>query len=120
LYAFLPITQLSILESASLVNPLSGPILRSLHHQFLLWCTFYLMTFVISLIVAIILASVQVDHPTLVFIIAAVLIAFATFLYMRLLGRLAWACQMPPLGHETGDEKPENSASEATDRSGEG
>lgn len=109
-YAFFPITQLSILESTSLTNPASKPIVESLRDQFLLWCTFYIMTFFVALPVAVALSLLRPGHPTLGFIAVGLFVSFAAILYARLLGRLAWACQMGPVlenqdEHDTGQDK---------------
>ena len=96
-YVFFPVAQLSILESASLTNPLSKPILASLRNQFLLWCTFYIMALFIALAVAIALFSARLNHPPAMFVARGIFLVAAGFLYFRLLGRLAWACQMSPL-----------------------
>ena len=93
-YVFFPVAQLSILESASLTNPLSKPILASLRNQFLLWCTFYIMALFIALAVAIALFSARLNHPPAMFVARGIFLVAAGFLYFRLLGRLAWACQM--------------------------
>ncbi len=118
LYAFLPITQLSILESASLANPVSKPIIDSIGNAILLWCTFYIMTFFLALLVALALASIRAEHSTFAFVALGIFLAFGGFLYFRLLGRLAWACQMRPLlkkttqKNERSQEDPENDRDE--------
>ncbi len=108
LYLFLPIVQLSLLEADSLTAPASRSILHSLSRDFLLWATLYLMTFAIALIVAITLSRVRLDTPTGVVMLWGVVWALGLFLYYRLLGRLAWACQKheaeePPSESERGD-----------------
>lgn len=108
LYLFLPIVQLSLLEADSLITPVSRSILQSLSQDFLLWATLYLMTFAIVLIVAIALSQVRLDTPTGVVMLWGTVWALGLFLYYRLLGRLAWACQQhevaePPSESERGD-----------------
>jgi DNA-directed RNA polymerase subunit M/transcription elongation factor TFIIS len=107
LYLFFPVVQLSVLESDSLTSPLSQPILTSLSTDFLLWCTFYLMTFAIALLVALTLAPWRADLSTVVVMLLGAVWAFAIFMYYRLLGRLAWACQVRPLEKEDVEQKSE-------------
>jgi hypothetical protein len=104
-YALFPIVQLSILETATLTNPISTPVLQSLRDQFLLWATFYLITFFLLLAVSIPLTAVRGTHPLPVFLALGLYLSLASFIYFRLLGRLAWACQMRPI------EKKKNVAS---------
>jgi DNA-directed RNA polymerase subunit M/transcription elongation factor TFIIS len=94
LYLFLPITQLSLLESDSLTMPASPAILGSLSKDFLLWATLYLMTFAIALLVALTLSLTRITTPTVVVMLLAVVWVLGIFLYYRLLGRVAWACQV--------------------------
>ena len=105
LYLFLPIVQLSMLEADSLTVPASQPILTSLNKDFLLWAMLYLMTFAIALVVALTIAPVRADTATGVVMLLAVVWALAMFLYYRVLGRLAWACQVRLL--EKPDAEPE-------------
>lgn len=93
LYLFFPITQMSILESASVATPISTPIIDSLREQFLFWCTFYIMTFFLTLAVAITLSFVSLSHPTAGVVALGIFMSFAGMLYARLLGRLVWACR---------------------------
>ncbi|MHB9078302.1 MAG: hypothetical protein ACYC3X_12490 [Pirellulaceae bacterium] len=98
LYVFFPVVQMSLLETASLSTPFSQPILASIRAEFLLWCTFYLSSFAIALFVALTaLAGLQPTLSTLVLMLLAGVWVLALFLYFRLLGRLAWACQVRPL-----------------------
>ena len=53
----------------------------------------YLMTFAIALLVALTLSPVRADTATGVVMLLAVVWVLGIFLYYRLLGRLAWACQ---------------------------
>ncbi len=119
-YAFFPITQLSILESASLSNPVSKPIIESLSNAFLLWCTFYLMTLFVGVVVAIAIASaiasVPGEHSFIVFVALGFLLSFAGFLYFRLLGRLAWACQMRPFLEKDAREEKHSTKSTKNER----
>ncbi len=55
------------------------------------------MTFAIALLVALTLAPLRADLSTVVVMFLGVVWALAIFLYFRLLGRLAWACQVRPL-----------------------
>ncbi|MFW6170328.1 MAG: hypothetical protein ACODAD_07555, partial [Planctomycetota bacterium] len=105
LYLCFPITQMSILESASVANPLSKPIIDSLRDQFLLWCTFYIMTFFLALAVVIALSFVSPGHPTFVLVALGLFISFCGMLYARLLGRLVWACQMGVVNEEEPEEE---------------
>lgn len=121
LYVLFPIVQLSILESASLVAPVSRAIVDSIRNEFLLWATFYIMTFFLFLAVVIVTGIVRLDYPLAAFLVMGVVMSFAGFLYFRLLGRLAWACQMRPLqkkGKETGtqDSQPPDADGAAQDR----
>ncbi|MFO7904804.1 MAG: hypothetical protein R6U98_19230, partial [Pirellulaceae bacterium] len=99
LYLCFPITQMSILESASLTTPISKPIMDSLREQFLFWCTFYIITFFLALAVAITLSFVSFSHPTFAVVALGIFVSFAGMLYARLLGRLVWACR-PQLVNE--------------------
>ncbi|MHB0957399.1 MAG: DUF4013 domain-containing protein [Pirellulaceae bacterium] len=96
-YLFFPVVQMSILEADSLTTPLSRPIVTALRDEFLLWFTFYLTTFAIALLLAITLASLRPHFSTAVLMLFGAVWALALFLYFRLLGRLAWACQVRPL-----------------------
>ena len=107
LYVFFPVVQMSLLESASLSTPFSQPILASIRAEFWLWCTFYLTSFAIALIVALtMLAGLRSQCSLFVLMLLAGVWVLALFLYFRLLGRLAWACQVRPL--EKGDESDED------------
>ena len=94
LYMFFPIVQLSILESSSLTTPVSQLILNSLRNESLLWFTFYMITFAIGLLVAITLTALRPETPMLLLIVVGIFWVFASFMYFRLLGRLAWACHV--------------------------
>ena len=94
LYMFFPIVQLSVLESSSLTTPVSQPILHSLRNESLLWFTFYMITFAIGLLVAITLTALRPETPMLLLIVVGIFWVFASFMYFRLLGRLAWACHV--------------------------
>ena len=107
LYLFFPVVQLSVLESDSLTTPLSRPIVTSLSTDFLLWCTFYLMTFAIALLVALTLAPLRADLSTVVVMFLGAVWALAIFMYYRLLGRLAWVCQVRPLEKEDVEQEKE-------------
>ncbi len=94
LYLFFPIVQLSALESGSLMMPVSQLILKSLNTDFLLWCTLYLMNAALGLIVALTtLGLLRTDQTLPVCILVGLVWTLALFLFYRLLGRLAWACQ---------------------------
>jgi hypothetical protein len=85
LYLFLPIVQLSLLESDSLTMPASPAILTSLSKDFLLWAMLYLMTFAIAFVADTFLVR---DTGT-----GWSFFAWSGpwhFLYYRLLERLAW------------------------------
>jgi hypothetical protein len=117
-YAFFPVTQLSLLETGSLTNPYSKPILDSVRDQFLLWCTFYIMTFFLALAVGIVFFSIGDDPPVPIWLAVGGFFSLASFLYFRLLGRLAWACQMRPLlqtGKDDQDHESETSPDQAGD-----
>jgi hypothetical protein len=106
LYVFFPVVQMSLLESNSLSTPFSQPILVSIREEFLLWCTFYLTSLAIALIMALTtLAGLRSQLSMLVLILLGGVWVLALFLYFRLLGRLAWACQVRPL--EKSDESDE-------------
>ncbi len=105
LYLFFPVVQMSILESDSLSTPLSQPILASIRKEFLLWFTFYMSSFALALLVAITLAGLRFQFPTVGLMFLSALWVLALFLYFRLLGRLAWACQVRPLEEGDQDEK---------------
>ena len=105
LYLFFPSVQMSILESDSLSTPLSQPIVASIRKEFLLWFTFYLSSFALALMVAITLAGLRLQFPTIGLMFLSALWVLALFLYFRLLGRLAWACQVRPLEKSDEDEK---------------
>lgn len=105
IYMFLPIAQLSVLESSSLVTPVSQAIVKSLSTDFLLWATFYMMTLAIALIVALTLSVLRPDLSTVVLLLFGFIWSLAMFMYYRLLGRLVWACQERLLTKE--DEKEE-------------
>jgi DNA-directed RNA polymerase subunit M/transcription elongation factor TFIIS len=104
-YLFFPPVQMSILESDSLSTPLSQPIVASIRHEFLLWFTFYLSSFALALLVAITLAGLRLQFPTIGLMFLSALWVLALFLYFRLLGRLAWACQVRPLEKSDEDDK---------------
>ena len=97
LYLFFPVVQLSVLETGALSNPFSVPIIKSLSTEFLLWATFYVTSFAIALPVAIMIEALTFETPFLVLLVCGTAWAFAAFMYYRLLGRLAWACQVRPL-----------------------
>ncbi len=95
-YALFPVAQLSILETASLSNPFSPPIIASLRAQFLLWATFYIETFFLGLAVAFVITSLLNKPGLPLSLLLGLCLASGAFVYCRLLGRLAWACQMGP------------------------
>ena len=103
-YIFFPVALLSILESASLTSPVSKPILDSLRSETLLWVTFYLITFFLALGVAITLTLLTLSNAYPLLFALGIVWAFAAFLYFRLLGRLAWACQVRPTLRQDADE----------------
>lgn len=113
LYVLFPMTQLSILESASVTTPASKLVWESVREQFLLWCTFYLMTFVLAWAVVVALLLVSFSDPTFVVIGLGMFISFVALLYARMLGRLVWACHMDVMAgqeprEEAGDEPRRN------------
>jgi len=93
LYLFFPVIQLSALEAGSLIVPASPQILKSLSTDFLLWVTFYLMSFAVAMIVALSLTALRPDRSFFVILLLASVWSVAIFLFYRLLGRLAWASQ---------------------------
>ncbi len=54
---------------------------------------------------AITLAGLRLQFPTIGLMFLSALWVLALFLYFRLLGRLAWACQVRPLEKSDEDEK---------------
>ncbi len=111
-YIFFPVALLSILESASLTSPVSKPILDSLRSETLLWVTFYLITFFLALGVAITLTLLTLSNAYPLLFALGIVWAFAAFLYFRLLGRLAWACQVRPTLRQDADENEGHTSSE--------
>lgn len=102
-FLFFPLAQLSLLETGTLTNPLSLPILKSVRDEFLLWVAFYLTSFLIVLPVAITISMLTLDAPTLIVLGFALVWTLALFVYFRLLGRLAWICQVRPMQREPGE-----------------
>ncbi len=87
-----PIYLLATLESGLPVNPISGPIFRSLLLARGTWIQFLLMSLGLSL-TAIAGWSLRLFGWGLLNFVAAIILAGALFLYFRLLGRLTWVCQ---------------------------
>lgn len=91
LFLLLPVTQLSVLESASMVVPLSYNLLRGIRRNLGAWAAFY---FISCLIYPITLGLMVLAATFLSGFFAAWSISFvvtlAVVIYYRLLGRLAW------------------------------
>jgi len=91
LFVLFPFLLLSSLECDSTVAPFSGPVAASLFRHFLSWVAFYALVglLAISLFVPAGVLGYFV-HPLLGVLYFAPAAAVATFIYARLLGRLAW------------------------------
>jgi hypothetical protein len=76
----------------------------SIRKEFLLWFTFYMWSFALALLVAITLAGLRFQFPTVGLMFLSALWVLALFLYFRLLGRLAWTCQVRLLEKDDQDE----------------
>lgn len=91
LFLLLPITQLSVLETSSMVVPLSYNLLRGIRRNLWAWVMFYLVA---CLIYPVTLGLVILIAKTLSGFITAwgisFVVTFASVIYYRLLGRLAW------------------------------
>ena len=97
---FAPICLLSMLETNSLLNPLSLSIWRSVWRSWRAWALFYLLSFVIvTIVITLQAASVSLGGPALGIVVSGVVATIAWIAYFRLLGRLAWFCsgQQPPV-----------------------
>jgi hypothetical protein len=99
-YLFLPVVQASLLESGTLTQLLSRPILHSVRSDFLPWATFYLITFALLWLVAVTLALVHPDLATSWWLVLGGVWTAVLLGYYRLLGRLAWACQIRAAAQE--------------------
>ncbi len=108
-----PIVQLSILESSSLTTPISQPILKSVHDEFLLWMSFYIATFFLGIGTALTLTALSFSLAKPLILGLGVVWALAAFLYFRLLGRLAWACQVRPLQRSEQPSRQDDTGSQA-------
>jgi DNA-directed RNA polymerase subunit M/transcription elongation factor TFIIS len=96
LFVMFPVVQLSLLEGTTLTSFLTRPIMVSLREHFGLWLIFYAETgcLVLLMVVLQLLLPLGVNVST---IMAATIWMFGVMIYFRLLGRLAWACQMQHL-----------------------
>jgi hypothetical protein len=91
LFLLLPVTQLSVLESASMVVPLSYNLLRGIRRNLGAWIAFYLVSGLIFPVTLGLLVLIN-KHLTGFFAAGSIsfVVTFAIVIYYRLLGRLAW------------------------------
>jgi DNA-directed RNA polymerase subunit M/transcription elongation factor TFIIS len=100
-YLLFPVVQLSILESGSLATPFSQEVLKSMREESLLWITYYVFTGLsVILVAACSTAAATLGAHFLVLVVLGVFWAFVLVMTYRLLGRLAWACQVRPMLRE--------------------
>ncbi len=111
-YLFFPVVVLSILESASLTTPLSQPIWTTLQEETMLWAVFYIITFFMAVVIAVTITTINFQNPILWLLGLGVIWAFASFLYFRLLGRLAWTCQTHTSRGERRNQRADNESTE--------
>ena len=100
-FAF-PVILLSLLETGSPINPISGPIQQSLRLAPGAWLKFTVLA-VVVVGAAAGLAALRIskpDHTVVNFGIAACLMVVVA-IYFRLLGRLAWCCRVAIADEET-------------------
>jgi hypothetical protein len=90
-FVLFPIVLLSMLESNSMFNPVSPPVLGSLLRSWWAWLRFYFAA-------TILLAGIWVQFYAVerggrwAFVPVAFLLTATLLIYFRLLGRLAWVC----------------------------
>jgi len=96
-YLLFPVVQLSILESGSLATPFSQEVVKSMREESLLWITYYVFTGLTAVMVAACsAAAAMLGTHFLVLLVLGMFWAFVLVMTYRLLGRLAWACQVRP------------------------
>ena len=89
-FLLFPFLMLSSLESELPIMPFSRPILTSLWRSLGSWLKFYLLSGALLAAWLMLVLSLEPDYPTLAFLIAGPFWTAVTFIYARLLGRLAW------------------------------
>ena len=87
-----PIFLLATLETGSPINPISGPVARSLSVARGSWIQFALMSLGLGFVAVLGCLLRYAESTILNFVAAAIVVAILIF-YFRLLGRLTWMCQ---------------------------
>ena len=104
LMAFFPIVMLSMLESGSLLWPVSGLVLRSMTRLPGTWAVFYAITFALASISIVTLLVLQFAFGIWAWPIVAGIGVIESMIYFRVLGKLALCCVVAEQLHQTAKE----------------
>ncbi len=93
-----PILLLGILETESVLMPISIPVIRSLVYQWSDWLIVYLFGALLAGAVLVVCDGFF-QAPIALFLMIGPMLASVALIYARLLGRLAWKASGSPMAH---------------------
>ncbi len=88
-----PVFFLSMVEAQTPMDPFSLPIWKSLFTVWSAWGAFYVMTTLLTFLIALGWWQIGMIHPYSGMVFGAIVVVPGMMIYFRLLGRLAWCCQ---------------------------